>query len=332
MKLSICIPTYNREKFLKELLDSIIIQIDNRNKINIEICISDNNSIDGTEKLIKEYIKKNKVKIRYHKNPKNMGADFNYLKCVEIATGEYCWLIGSDDILIENSINKVLFQINNFLDISVFLWNRIDCDYNMKIIKKRYWSKINEETTINFLNTEEVINYFKSVLSLGGVFSYLSTIIFKKEEWDQIEYDTSYNGTCYSFVYILFSILIKGKKMKYLIEFIVLCRGENDSFIENSNFKKRCFIDFQGYYRFSDLLTNERERKTFLEILSREHSIKVLLSLGKDYKFSLVEKKLLLNFGYNKFVINFLLDFIYYNRFFFKFIHKGYKKIKRIKG
>ena len=47
--LSICIPTYNREPFLKVLLDSIIAQA---NPDEVQIAISDNASSDQTKKLV----------------------------------------------------------------------------------------------------------------------------------------------------------------------------------------------------------------------------------------------------------------------------------------
>ena len=51
--ITICIPTFNRSKFLKELLQSIY----NTNK-KIPIILSNNNSTDDTNKIIQIYKKK----------------------------------------------------------------------------------------------------------------------------------------------------------------------------------------------------------------------------------------------------------------------------------
>ena len=53
-KLSIIVPTYNRAGYLKECLNSIICQ----NYPNLEIIVTDDNSTDNTEEVVKEYIKK----------------------------------------------------------------------------------------------------------------------------------------------------------------------------------------------------------------------------------------------------------------------------------
>lgn len=328
MKLSICIPTYNRKDFLKELIESIIREDKEK---EIEICVSDNASIDGTEEMIKKFIESN-VNIKYHKNSQNIGADLNYLKCVEIATGDYCWLMGSDDGLIKNSLKAIKEKINNNPDISIFLGNRIECNYNMEEKRVRKWldENINKDIIVDFGKKEDKINYFNSSKSIGAVFSYLSSIIVKKEDWDNIKYDESYTGTYYSHVYMLLSILLKHKKLMYIINPIILCRGENDSFADKSNPKRRVFIDFKGYGRLSNLFLDKDEENSFLNILTREWGIKTLIILavlGKE-EYSNVDKELLKRIGYNKFIVDYVLNLIYYNKTFFKILYSFYKKVK----
>ena len=53
--LSICIPTYNREKYLKRLLDSIVSQKEFTDSDDVEIVIDDGPSKDNTEVLVQEY-------------------------------------------------------------------------------------------------------------------------------------------------------------------------------------------------------------------------------------------------------------------------------------
>lgn len=53
MKLSICIPTYNRCAHLANCLNSIILNT-NYNKNDIQICVSDNCSTDETEAVVRQ--------------------------------------------------------------------------------------------------------------------------------------------------------------------------------------------------------------------------------------------------------------------------------------
>lgn len=68
--LSICIPTYNRYKYLKHSLNSIICQKEFQEK-KVEIVISDNASTDDTQKLCKEY-SSHFENIHYYRNPENV--------------------------------------------------------------------------------------------------------------------------------------------------------------------------------------------------------------------------------------------------------------------
>jgi len=105
--VSICIPTYNTAKYLKKCLNSIV----NQTYPNKEIIISDNASTDETEKIVKEYVKKYKVK--YYKNEKNIGAEANFSKCIQLANGEYIAIFHSDDLYLPNMVEK---QVQVFQD------------------------------------------------------------------------------------------------------------------------------------------------------------------------------------------------------------------------
>ncbi len=94
-KLSICIPTYNRAKTLRETLESILPQVEKNPKV--EIVISDNASTDNTADLCREFQDRYPI-IRYCPNSKNVGFDGNIVACVEKARGEYVSYFSDDDL------------------------------------------------------------------------------------------------------------------------------------------------------------------------------------------------------------------------------------------
>lgn len=96
MKISICIPQYNRIRFLLESLHTIARQTYDQ----LEIVISDDRSSDGTEDQIKALIHAGyKYPIVYSKNPVNYGYDRNLRASIELATGDYILILGNDDTL-----------------------------------------------------------------------------------------------------------------------------------------------------------------------------------------------------------------------------------------
>lgn len=107
MLLSICIPTYNRVRYLKELLPTVLGQIDMG---NIEVVVSDNASADGTRDFLSSL---DHHCLRWWTNDVNIGGDRNFLKCVDEAKGEYVWLFGDDDIMPNGTVGKVVDFLRN---------------------------------------------------------------------------------------------------------------------------------------------------------------------------------------------------------------------------
>jgi glycosyltransferase involved in cell wall biosynthesis len=85
---------YNGERFLLRSLDSLLRQTFR----DFELIISDNASTDRTEEICREYAARD-GRIRYHRNPKNMGAGWNIRRVCELATGRYFKWAAADDLL-----------------------------------------------------------------------------------------------------------------------------------------------------------------------------------------------------------------------------------------
>lgn len=106
--LTIAIPTYNRARYLKELLSVLFDQLITERRV--ELIISDNASPDETPAVVEEYQKRG-LAIRSIRNEVNIGPDANFLQCFEIARGKYFWLFGDDDIIVPGGISKILLLL-----------------------------------------------------------------------------------------------------------------------------------------------------------------------------------------------------------------------------
>ena len=94
-ELDIVLITYNRKSYLKETFKQIFAE--NSPIRDFDITIIDNNSNDGTEDLIKEYVE-NFANLKYIKNHKNIGGCANVVKALaEIPRKEYVWLLADND-------------------------------------------------------------------------------------------------------------------------------------------------------------------------------------------------------------------------------------------
>jgi len=92
-RVSIGLPVYNGENFLKEALDSIL----NQTFEDFELIISDNASTDRTEEICREYLAKDS-RIRYYRNSQNLGAAGNYNRVFDLSRGEYFKWAAHDDV------------------------------------------------------------------------------------------------------------------------------------------------------------------------------------------------------------------------------------------
>ena len=321
-KLSICIPTYNRAIYLKQLLDCILNQLKDIEENTVEICVSDNASTDNTQEILQKY-QQEYNNITYFRWDKNMGADMNYLKVVEIAHGKYCWFFGSDDLMVDGAIKKMLEEIKENHDI--YLCNTIQCDINMKEESRNTIFKENIKTTVfSFEHDNDILKYFKSMIAISGLFSYLSGIIFKKSQWNSIDFDESFIGTAYSHSYILLSLLKKNITLKYIYDFLVMSRGGNDSFFYNS-IANRTILDLDGYKKLFNKIFdyNKNIKNYYYVIMGRfmpyKRMIHILYISGKEERekmFKYTDKI------YNKKLLEFGL-------LLFPFIYAIYKIIKK---
>jgi len=101
MKLSLCIATYNEEKFIHYPLDSCIDWVD-------EVVVVDGGSTDETVQILKSYGKK--VKIFAEDNPPMF--HINKQKAIDIAKGDWILQLDADEEVTQNLKNEILGIVN----------------------------------------------------------------------------------------------------------------------------------------------------------------------------------------------------------------------------
>ena len=184
--LSICIPTYNRSRFLAQALSSIA-SCENFDFSEVEICVSDNHSADATAVVVKKF--SGDLKIKYFCQEKNMGFSKNFIKVVSMATGEFVWVMGDDDLLLTDSISKVINLIKSNQEVDFFYVNAFVAPMEYTLDKETYYRSEAERSLKLFSNTKnsEIVPFFKLINPryshdlLGGI--YLS--VFRRNNWNK---------------------------------------------------------------------------------------------------------------------------------------------------
>ena len=90
-KISVIMPVYNSEKYLREAMDSIL----NQTFTDFEFIILDDGSTDSSPAIVAGY---DDPRIRFYQNEKNMGVAATLNRGLELATGEYIARMDGDDV------------------------------------------------------------------------------------------------------------------------------------------------------------------------------------------------------------------------------------------
>ncbi len=98
MNVSIIVPSYNQGSYIRECIESLL-----RQPVKMEIFVFDSGSSDGTAELLKDYVGKIDFIIE-----KDLGQSHAINKGLEKARGDILGYLNSDDILLPDSIGKVL--------------------------------------------------------------------------------------------------------------------------------------------------------------------------------------------------------------------------------
>lgn len=115
MKLSIIVPVYNVEKYVKECLDSIY----DSNLDDFEVICIDDKGNDKSIEIIENYINEKEIEnLKIIKHDQNKGLSESRNTGINIANGKYICFLDSDDMIVTESLNKLLDEAINYdLDI-----------------------------------------------------------------------------------------------------------------------------------------------------------------------------------------------------------------------
>jgi glycosyltransferase involved in cell wall biosynthesis len=107
-RVTIGLPVYNGEKYLEETLKSLLAQ----DFVDFEIVISDNASTDRTPAICRRYLDIDR-RIRYERNPQNIGGARNYSRLPSLAIGEYFKWASADDLCAPGFLSACVQYLDN---------------------------------------------------------------------------------------------------------------------------------------------------------------------------------------------------------------------------
>ncbi len=191
-KISIGMPIFNNEQFIRQSLDSLLLQTFS----NFEIIISDNSSTDFTSIICEEYAKKYN-RIKYIRQEKNMGPTWNFIFVLEQAKYDYfMWAAGDDkweSTFIEKNIQAIESSNNIVASISDydFFGENIPDMYKLNSNGTIWRYLIDHQPSFDLPYSEKISFYLRYGLGMH-IYSIFLTDVLRKSivnqhhvEWDQ---------------------------------------------------------------------------------------------------------------------------------------------------
>jgi glycosyltransferase involved in cell wall biosynthesis len=126
-EVSICLPLYNGEKYLRRAIESVLAQT----FTDFELLIADDCSTDNSAKIASEYSSRDS-RVKAWTNKQNLGHYPNYNACLKAASGKYIKLFAQDDIFVPEMLQQMVASFEKNPGVTVVSTARVWVDGSEK--------------------------------------------------------------------------------------------------------------------------------------------------------------------------------------------------------
>lgn len=138
---SVLIANYNNGRYLQEAIDSVLAQ----SYTNWEVIIVDDGSTDNSSEIYEKY--KQDPRFHMYYNEQNMGCGYTKRRCVEMANGDICGFLDSDDELYPDAILEMISTHSSNPKVAIVYSRCHECDADKNIINSNRLLQLKEKET-----------------------------------------------------------------------------------------------------------------------------------------------------------------------------------------
>ncbi len=265
MKVSVIVPVYNVEKYIKKCLNSLV----NQTLDEVEIVVVNDGSPDNSQKIIDEYTKKYKNIKSYVKENGGLSDARNY--GIKRATGKYISFVDSDDYIRKDMLEKMYnYAIQKNFDVVVCDSINVYSDGTEILIKSN-----------NNYSDDDVKNYIISP-------PMACTRLFKKSIFDKIEFK---KNIYYEDLEMTPKVINLTKKIGFVSDGLYYYVQRDGSIMKQNVFNDKLLNIFDVLKSNKDLLENEFPQEIeymYITHLLRTASLRFLdYDNGKEYVYKI---------------------------------------------
>ena len=249
--VSIVVPVYNVEKYLRECIDSILSQTYKK----LEIILVDDGSTDESGKICDEYVKKDSRIKAIHKENGGLSSARN--TGLDIATGKYISFIDSDDYVTENFIEKMYNALQeNKAEMAQCLFTK-DKFESVKM-------------QIEVLDSEQAIEYWNDI-QYHNFFVIACNKLYNLKLFENLRFPL---GKISEDAFTTYKVFDKAKKIVIIPDILYYYRSTPDS-ITNRKFSVKRYDALQAYEEeINYFKKNDKERLAYSAMVLYQHILK----------------------------------------------------------
>lgn len=166
MKVSVCVITFNQEKYIRQCLESILEQETN---FDFEVIVGDDYSTDGTRDVVIDFARRYPGKVIPILYPQKVGGTQNFLSVHNQACGKYVAHIDGDDIALPGKLQAQANYLDANVDCSL-VWHRMNLFNDEGTLQK---SNLNDVSMF-----EDGKVFLTDVLKFGSI-GYHSSLMYR---------------------------------------------------------------------------------------------------------------------------------------------------------
>ena len=247
--VSVVVPVYNVEKYLRQCLESIINQTYKR----LEILVVDDGSTDGSAALCDEYLSRDERVQVFHVTNQGLSAARNY--AIDRAKGKFLAFVDSDDWLEEKAI-QILVDTARTMNADV-----VSCRFFQEYVNKTEESSGTREPF-----TAQGEDILKAVVIGCKISNDVWNKLYKAELFSSIRYPV---GRVYEDLATTYQLLQKADRLTHIPDCLIHYRNRKNSISNDHSMKK--LIDYWVAYRerFGKIggISSEYYRATLSEVV-----------------------------------------------------------------
>lgn len=265
--ISVIIPVYNVEKYLRRCLDSVIAQTYQK----IEIICVDDGSIDDSGKICDQYaVRDARIKVIHQEN-QGLSAARN--RGLDAAEGEYIAFVDSDDYILEGMYKKMLDKLLDYsVDLCVCQWQYEFSDGRQVVKRKNIDPTIyGRKTSLEFARFLYMGNYENGVVVAAWNKLYRRALLDKIRFEGRIHEDDAFNGR----------IMAKNISV-YVMEEQFYVYAQNGDSLTNKPFSANKFFFLDALAERRELFKSDAFIRQETELLYCNMYIEYCLRARKD--------------------------------------------------